>query len=61
MQAVPDSVATPALVQDLHLDLVASNPLGRAIHPHIDGTRLAPLASRTAPTPQTRVAAETDA
>ncbi len=43
LQAVLDSMTTPALVQDLRLDLVATNQLGRALYPHADDTGPAPF------------------
>ena len=36
-------MTTPALVQNPRLDLLATNQLGRAIYPHIDGTSRAPF------------------
>jgi transcriptional regulator with XRE-family HTH domain len=43
VQAVLDSMTTPALVQNARLDLLATNQLGRAIYPHIDDTAPAPF------------------
>ncbi len=43
VQAVLDSMTTPALVQNLGLDLAASNQLGRAIYPHAADTGPAPF------------------